>query len=68
MEAGMGLDNLRVRLHPAAAFGLDLFQLVEGGEDPIGKRLGQKAARVAPRAAPLGNTEARTPGGSLPVV
>ena len=42
MEAGMGLDDLRVRLQPAAAFGLDLFQLVERGEDPIGQRLVRK--------------------------
>ena len=39
MEAGMGLDDLRVSLQPAAAFGLDLFQLVERGEDPIGQWL-----------------------------
>jgi hypothetical protein len=48
MEAGMGLDDLRVRLQPAAAFGLDLFQLVERGEDPIGQRLVRK--RPEPRS------------------
>ena len=39
MEAGMGSDDLRVRLQPAAALSLDLFQLVERGEDPIGQWL-----------------------------
>ena len=48
MEAGMGLDDLRVSLQPAAAFGLDLFQLVERGEDPIGQWL------VGKRPEPLG--------------
>src|SRR5690242_4543186 len=35
----MGLDDLRMRLQPAAAFSLNLFQLIEGGEDPIGQWL-----------------------------
>ncbi len=35
----MSLDDLWVRLKPAAALGLDLFQLIQGGEDPIGQRL-----------------------------
>jgi hypothetical protein len=39
MEAGMSLNHLWVRLKPAAALGLDLFQLIQGGEDPIGWRL-----------------------------
>jgi len=39
MEAGMSLEHLRVRLKPAAPLGLDLFQLIQGGEDPIGQRL-----------------------------
>ena len=39
MEAGLGLDDLRVRLQPAAAFSLNLFQLIERGEDPIGQWL-----------------------------
>ena len=39
MEAGMSLDDLWVRLQPAAALGLDLLQFIQGGEDPIGQRL-----------------------------
>jgi hypothetical protein len=39
MEAGLGLDDLRVGSQPAAAFDLDLFQRVERGEDPIGEWL-----------------------------
>jgi hypothetical protein len=35
----MSADHLWVRLKPAAPLGLDLFQLIEGGEDPIGQRL-----------------------------
>jgi len=35
----MSLDDCRVCLQPAAAFNLDLFQLVKRGEDPIGQRL-----------------------------
>ena len=38
----MGLDDLRVRLQPAAARSLDLFQLIEGSEDPIGQWLVRK--------------------------
>ena len=39
MEAGMSLYHLWVRLKPAAPLGLDLFQLIQRGEDPIGQRL-----------------------------
>src|SRR5436190_13545992 len=39
MEAGVSLDDLWVRLEPAAPFGLHLFQLLQGGEDPIGQWL-----------------------------
>jgi hypothetical protein len=44
----MGLDDLRVRLQPAAARSLDLFQLIEGSEDPIGQWLVRK--RPEPRS------------------
>ena len=42
MEAGMSLDDLWMRLKPAAALSLDLFQLIEGGEGPIGQWLVRK--------------------------
>ena len=42
MEAGMSLDDLRVRLQPAAPLSLDFFQLIEGSEDPIGQWLVRK--------------------------
>lgn len=48
MEASMSLDNLWMRLKPTAPLGLDLFQLIQGGEDPIGQRL------VGKRPEPLG--------------
>jgi hypothetical protein len=35
----MSLDDVRVCLQPAAALGLNFFQLIEGGEDPIGQWL-----------------------------
>ncbi len=38
----MGLDDRRVPLQPATALSLDLFQLIEGGEDPIGQWLVRK--------------------------
>ena len=48
MEAGMSPDRLWVRLKPTAPLGLDLFQLIQGGEDSIGQRL------VGKRPEPLG--------------
>ena len=39
MEAGMSAYDLWVRLKPAATLGLDLFQLIQRGEDAIGQRL-----------------------------
>ena len=48
MEVGMSPDRLWVRLKPTAPLGLDLFQLIQGGEDPIGQRL------VGKRPEPLG--------------
>src|SRR5437667_11216723 len=39
MEAGMSAYDLWVRLKPAATRGLDLFQLMQRGEDAIGQRL-----------------------------
>jgi hypothetical protein len=79
MEAGMSLDNLRVLLQPAAAFGLDLLQLFERGEDAIGQWLVGK--RPEPlrglhlwrirwqerQVDPLGQCESRTavPAGTI---
>ena len=42
MEAGMSLDDLWMRLKPAAALSLNLFQFIEGGKDPIGQWLVRK--------------------------
>jgi hypothetical protein len=48
MEAGMSPDNLWMCLKPTAPLGLDLFQLIQRGEDPFGQRL------VGKRPEPLG--------------
>ena len=48
MEAGMSLDDLWMRLKPAAALSLNLFQFIEGGKDPIGQWLVRK--RPEPRS------------------
>lgn len=39
MKGGAPTNALRMSLKPATALGLDLFQLIKGAEDPIGKRL-----------------------------
>ena len=56
MEARMGLDDFRVCLQKASAFGLNLFQLIEGGEDPIGEWPGKKAAREKTSTLTVGNS------------
>jgi hypothetical protein len=45
----MSLDDVRMRLQPTAALSLDLFQLIEGGEDPIGQWLVGKGPQTLRR-------------------